>query len=74
MGEGEGEGGRRLREPLARRGVNKKILSPPARGGESYFLCNSGGHYLIQAWFRVTEKRLFQNFPNNCLTNQKRAL
>ncbi len=51
---GEGEGGRRLRlrhrgahapegEPLARRGVENKIgspspLSPPAEGGEGYFI------------------------------------
>jgi hypothetical protein len=28
MGEGEGEGGRRLREPLARRGVDKRNLIP----------------------------------------------
>ena len=40
---GEGEGGRRLREPLARRGVDKieTIWSPlpfiPSRGGEGGF-------------------------------------
>jgi hypothetical protein len=43
---GEGKDGRRLREPLARRGVDPWTfpphLNPPLRGGRNYFLAQLG--------------------------------
>ena len=44
---GEGKDGRRLREPLARRGVDVLDLSPPPEssptvGGRNYFLAQLG--------------------------------